>query len=331
MAHGFFDEVHNGHEVLGHGGDTVVFHSDLELIPAERVGIYFTFNSRGVSDAVYGARQDLFDGFMDRYFPAPVTPAPAVLPSAKADSARIAGLYEGSRRVQDSFLAFFYLLQQTRIVTNADGTITAPDVTGQNQTVLQEVAPGIWQDVHGTRKLALTELGGVKTVVDSDDPVGVLQAVPFARSSTLNLPVLLFSVGILVWTLVLWVISPLLRRGDRGALVLSRPARRLRLMLRVAAAFDAAWLFGWYQVFAPVTRLELQIYNKPLDPVVLGLEVSGFVALLLTAVSFWFARSLFRLDFSWMSRVWSVGILAGLVGVAWIGVVGHLVGVNLNY
>ncbi len=74
MAHGFFREEHNGHLVIGHGGDTVVFHTELDLLPNEGVGIFYTFNSRGRDEAVYGARMALFDGFMDRYFPAPAAP-----------------------------------------------------------------------------------------------------------------------------------------------------------------------------------------------------------------------------------------------------------------
>ncbi|HVN46622.1 MAG TPA: serine hydrolase domain-containing protein, partial [Steroidobacteraceae bacterium] len=35
MAHGFFHEVRNGHTVIGHGGDTVVFHTELDLLPQD--------------------------------------------------------------------------------------------------------------------------------------------------------------------------------------------------------------------------------------------------------------------------------------------------------
>jgi len=32
MALGFYEESRNGHRIIGHGGDTVYFHSDLHLI-----------------------------------------------------------------------------------------------------------------------------------------------------------------------------------------------------------------------------------------------------------------------------------------------------------
>ena len=40
MAHGFFHEIRNGRTVIGHGGDTVFFHTELNLLPEEGVGIF---------------------------------------------------------------------------------------------------------------------------------------------------------------------------------------------------------------------------------------------------------------------------------------------------
>jgi CubicO group peptidase (beta-lactamase class C family) len=45
LAHGFFRGRRNGRTLLSHGGDTVVFHSDLNLLPQEGVGIFVSFNS----------------------------------------------------------------------------------------------------------------------------------------------------------------------------------------------------------------------------------------------------------------------------------------------
>src|SRR5689334_21033258 len=41
LAHGFFYETRNGRTVIGHGGDTVFFHTELDLLPAEGVGIFY--------------------------------------------------------------------------------------------------------------------------------------------------------------------------------------------------------------------------------------------------------------------------------------------------
>ena len=47
MALGFYEETRNGQRIIGHGGDTVCFHSDLHLLPAAGVGFFVSYNSAG--------------------------------------------------------------------------------------------------------------------------------------------------------------------------------------------------------------------------------------------------------------------------------------------
>jgi hypothetical protein len=47
MAHGFYEETRNGHRIVGHGGDTLAFHSDLHLIEDAGVGFFVSYNSGG--------------------------------------------------------------------------------------------------------------------------------------------------------------------------------------------------------------------------------------------------------------------------------------------
>src|SRR5439155_883237 len=47
MALGFYEETRNGHRIIGHGGDTQYFHSDLHLIPDVGVGFFISYNSSG--------------------------------------------------------------------------------------------------------------------------------------------------------------------------------------------------------------------------------------------------------------------------------------------
>ena len=72
MGLGFYHEDRNGHVVIGHGGDTEAFHSDLHLILDEGVGLYYTQNSAGKPSS--GLRATLYNRFMDRYFPSKPRP-----------------------------------------------------------------------------------------------------------------------------------------------------------------------------------------------------------------------------------------------------------------
>jgi CubicO group peptidase (beta-lactamase class C family) len=332
MAHGFFYESRNGRTLIGHGGDTVVFHTEFDLLPEEHVGIFYNFNSRGRDSAVYGLRKALLDRFMDRYFPtsAPTSGAPT-LATASRDAQQIAGRYESSRRVEHGFLSFFYLLQQSAITSNPEGTISAPQSLEAGEDTFQEVSPDLWQQVGGTRQLALQRINNIKTVVDSEDPTSVFQAVPIYRSSALNLPLLLIALAILALTVIFWPISWLIRRGYGVQSTQSVPLRRVRLYTRLAAVFDVLYLFGWMMLLKPVLSLDLQVYSSALDPVVRSLQWAGLGAIAAAAVGLWSTWRLFKLDVSIRYRLWNGALAAAMLGIVWIGFVGKLISFNLNY
>jgi CubicO group peptidase (beta-lactamase class C family) len=331
MAHGFFYETRNGHLLLGHGGDTIFFHTELDLLPADGVGIFYSFNSRGRDQAVYGLRKAVLEQFMDRYFPArgtrdqPVTPA-----SAAADARKIAGRYESSRRIEHGFLSVFYLLQQTVIGANADGTISAPNQLEPGEARFREVAPDVWHEIDGTRRLALRDASGVKTVLDSEDPTSVFQEVPARRSAPLNLTVLVGSFLVLAGAVLLWPVSYLVRRHYRPT---GQPVekRRMRTLLRVAAAFDVVWLIAWSAVLTPVLSIQLDFYSTGHDPLIRTLQIAGLIVIALAVAGIWSAWRLFRMRVSWPSRIGNGLIAVALIGLVWIGFIGGLLSFNLNY
>ena len=65
MCYGFMERPCQGHRIVGHGGDTLWFHSLMELIPDRRVGVFISYNT----DTSAGAREPMFDAFLRRYFP----------------------------------------------------------------------------------------------------------------------------------------------------------------------------------------------------------------------------------------------------------------------
>jgi CubicO group peptidase (beta-lactamase class C family) len=331
MAHGFFREIHNGRTVIGHGGDTIYFHNEFNLLPTERVGIEFAFNSRGRGDAVYLAREALFDGFMDRYFPAATAAEPAALPTALADAQTIAGRYESSRRIEHGFLSLFYVLQQSVIAANPDGTISAPGLFTPEPQIYREIGPQLWRRVGGPQLLLLQTVGGVKTVIDSTDPTSVLQAVPLKRSSTLNLSVLIVASLILLWTLLAWLLSPWLRAPKNVPEDLVPQVKRLRLWLRAAAAYDAVYLLCWFMVLRPTLDLDLDFYSSGLDPVIGTLEAAGLLAIAAAVLGIWSAWRLSRLSIPRRLPIAGFVTAAGLLGVVWIGIIGGLIRFSLNY
>jgi len=302
------------------------------LLPAEGVGIEFTFNSRGREEAVYLAREALFNGFMDRYFPDAVALAePPALPTAVADAQVIAGRYESSRRIEHGFLSLFYVLQQSSIAANPDGTISVPGMFTPEPVTYREIGPQLWRRAGGSQQLMLQTVSGVKTVVDGSDPTSVLQAVPLRRSSALNLTVLILACLILVWTLLAWLLSPWLRPPKNIPDDLVPRVRRLRLLLRTAAVFDVVYLLCWFMILRPTLNLELDFYSSGLDPIVGILEAAGVLAIAAAVLGIWSAWRLSRLNIPRKLPLWGFVTAAGLLGVAWIGFIGGLIRFSLNY
>jgi CubicO group peptidase (beta-lactamase class C family) len=332
MAHGFFYETRNGRTVIGHGGDTIFFHTEFELLPQEGVGIFYSFNSRGRDNAVYGLRKELLDQFIDRYFPdASPVPEPKVPASAAGDASKIAGRYQSSRRVEHGFMSVFYLLHQTVIGAAADGTIVTPKSLEPGDAHLREVAPEVWREIGGTRELALREVDGVKTVLDSEDPSSVLQAVPGYQSAPLNLTVLGGSLLVLALSVILWPVAYFVRRHYQCAPAYPAEARRPRIMLRVAATFGVLWPVCWILALLPLLGAHYEFYSTAHDPLIRTLQLAGVVLVVFAAGALWSVWRLRGWHPSWWVRIGNGLIAAALLGLVWIGIVGGLISFRLNY
>ncbi len=89
FAYGFFERSTNGHRLIGHAGSTLIFNSDLILLPEQNLGLFVSYNTYGADTLV----DQLILSFMNHYYPvgqeAPVLPA---------DSAARAIAFTGSYR-----------------------------------------------------------------------------------------------------------------------------------------------------------------------------------------------------------------------------------------
>jgi CubicO group peptidase (beta-lactamase class C family) len=328
FAHGFSWGHRNGRLVLAHGGDTVVFHTDLNLLPQEDVGIYVSFNSRGENEAAYGARERLLDGFMDRYFPGPPVRTPPAIASAAADAATIAGYYESSRRVESGFIGLFYLVQQNQIAANPDGTISLASVPGKS---FREIAKGLWREVDGTRLLQVTEVNGRRAIVQSWNPIEILQATPLSRNPVLNMAIAAFSVLALLATVLAWPATVWVRRRYGAPSPLVGRAKLARRLVRIAALADLVYLFGWYLMLAPILKQQFDIYNSGSDAAIRALQIAAIVPIAGAALGVWNAVLTWQPGRGWGARVRAILVAAALIGMLWLAWMGKLMSFNLNY
>ncbi|MGZ4866796.1 MAG: serine hydrolase domain-containing protein, partial [Candidatus Angelobacter sp.] len=120
MCLGFYEEARNGRRIIGHGGDTVYFHSDLHLMLENGIGFFVSYNSAGKGEI--SPRSALWYHFLDRYFPY-TPPKIEKLASAEADAKTVAGRYLTSRRSESSFLKVGAVEENVRVTPDENGTI----------------------------------------------------------------------------------------------------------------------------------------------------------------------------------------------------------------
>jgi CubicO group peptidase (beta-lactamase class C family) len=334
MALGFYHEDRNGHVVIGHGGDTVAFHSDLHLLPNDNIGIFISMNSAGKDGLVENVRQNLLSGFMDRYFPAP-QPVLATAPTAKADAALMQGVYWSSRRVDSGFLRLLGLLGQVKVAADKDGALVVSAFKDDSSAPLiwREVDRFVWKDASGKHTLAAVVKDGKVVQFGEDDlaAIMVFQPVPFAANSAWNLPLLGTMVGVLLLMLFLWPIQALVRRRYGRAFPLSGRTAQLYRAVRITALLDLLVLGGFVAI-AQAAGTKLALFDGPLDIWLRLLQLLCLLGVFGAGLSVWNAvRVWTEGGRSWWAKV-SVGVtMLALLAFVWFVISLQLVTPSLNY
>lgn len=283
---GFYQEDRNGLRIIGHAGDTVVFHSDLHLLLDKGVGLFLSFNSAGNPDAggTLTLRRAIFHAFLDRYFPAPIPALDPVPASAKADAARVAGWYESTRR-NDSALKLFALLSQFHVDAAPDGTLTVSPMlvdTAGKPLHWREVAPLQYREVDGTDRLQfVTDADGrIRYWTTTYIPAVMLfQRVPAARAMGSVLPLAGLSMLVVLLALAAWALGRWLRRHYRATLELPPDLRRTRLFARLGALALLLDLVGWFALAGAIGAHPSLLLQGTATPWMTLLYVLGVVAL----------------------------------------------------
>lgn len=335
MLLGFYESNRNGRRVIGHEGDTRVFHSILRLLPDENVGIFVVVNSAGLDEAGRAIRLGVSDDFIDRYFPGQ-TPQPAVAPElAKAHAAQLVGQYDSSQREESSYPSLLNLVLQAEVTTDAAGHILASPGAGNNGQPkrYEEIAPYVWGEVGGKSRLAAKVVDGkvVMWAADHDSPHQVYLPTPRWRSAVWLLPLLVASIAIILVMSVAWPIDALVRwrHGMRPPLddSATRVYRWARPLALAAGLVMAAWL-------TTVGVMAVTFFiNSSLDPWIVTLRVLSAVvfpfAALATAWHAWVVwRTRTGFHSAW-AKVWSVALAVACLTLLWVAVVFRLIGTSL--
>src|SRR5215217_3600406 len=70
FALGFYEKSSHGLRIIGHGGDTQWFHTDLALVPDQKLGVFVSYNTNSGGELSFS---QFLNEFLDHYYPAPAT------------------------------------------------------------------------------------------------------------------------------------------------------------------------------------------------------------------------------------------------------------------
>ena len=333
MALGFYEHWVNGRRAVGHGGDTVYFHTDLKIFPAEKIGIYVSVNSQGKGGAPGAVRGALVDGFADRYLPAADAKPPVELATAKEHAKLLVGSWTNSRRVASSFASFVYLLGEEKIGLDADGRPLVsgiPSLGGAPRKWI-EVEPFVWQDAYGKERLVAEVRDGqvVRWTFGMVSPFMVWDRTPWYATGAWLIPALLFGLAVIAITALGWPIGWIARKRYGAQLALTGRARTAYRATRGLAWLVLLVLVGWLVVVTGIENFESHGKN---DWLILTLQVVGTLAYLgLLAASVWNLLLAFKDKRGWFSKLWAVALVLGAFFLLWVALVFKLVSFGTGY
>jgi CubicO group peptidase (beta-lactamase class C family) len=328
MCLGFYEESRNGHRIIGHGGDTVYFHSDMHLMLEDGVGFFVSYNSAGKGEI--SPRTALWEHLLDRYFP--YTPPKAEkLSTAEADARAVAGHYLTSRRSESNFLKIAAVSSDVEVTPAENGAIKIQpfkDFNGQIKK-WQEIAPLLYRSVNGQDLVAFRrdDHGGMQLVPNF--PAVMFQRVKLTANSDFNQSIAAFALALFGVTLICWPLAAIVRSHYHQRLELDTEYMRMRPWVRVVCAINIAFLVLFYisissdslATFSSGNDLRLHLVQT------LGLVGAlGGIVVLLACYRSW------RDGHVWFwAKVWNFLLLLACIAFMWFSLHWNLLNFNLNY
>ena len=330
MCLGFYQETRNGQRIIGHGGDTIYFHSDLHLMPDAGVGFFVSYNSAGSGEI--SPRTALWDQFLDRYFPYTIPAGHPPADTAK-DAKLVAGQYIASRGAFTNIFSFSGFLGELTVSAKPDGTI----VTDGMKTLAgepkqwQEIAPLVYREIGNQDLLAFNRnIDGVLRG-SIDFPFEVYDRASFLNGKSFNMFLVIFVMAVTLLALISWPIAAWIRRHYHRPLVLTRRQRWVHLAIHIVCLLDIAFFLSWIFLVQAIEK-DLQLAGPNLDPFLRLLQVIGWLGSLGTLVVFY---SVFQLRTAenrwWLARIGYGAIALACISFSWLLFHWHLLHWSIKF
>lgn len=239
-AHGFWEWIRNGYRGIEHGGDTLLFHSDLLIVPELNVGLFVSYNSVGGGGAPRG---QLLRAILDRYYPAEEQGILEVPEGFKKRAGRFTGTYGSARTFVSNFAKLSQLFSTLKVAVLKDGTLLIP--AGANAKQYVEIAPLLFREKKGQGLAAFREdsQGRITHLFMGRSPHAAFIKRAWHETTLLHLPVLIITTLVFL-SVLLWPLGALKRRLCRVSYYGSPAPKTARWLAGGMSALCLVFLVG---------------------------------------------------------------------------------------
>ncbi len=251
FAHGFYEMSRNGQWIIGHGGDTLLFHSLLALLPDQNVGLFVSYNSEG---AQMMAAQALLAAFIDRYYP--VEPETVQLPTGFAERAgRFTGGYRMNRSSYTTLEKVMGLFVTISVRAADDDTLVLSSPFGKQR--FAEVEPLVFREVDEGDLLLFREddQGNIAYAFLDILPILALEKLAWYEAPTFHYVLLIICLVLFLSAIIAAPISFFINRSRDGGEPPPRLARLARWLLGGVAVLSILFAIGFAVAMSDVAAL----------------------------------------------------------------------------
>jgi len=332
MALGFYQQNRMGVPAIGHGGDTVYFHSDMSLFPKQNVGLFISVNSQGRSPVQsLLLREQFASAFVERYLVQPGHDAETKYEiSADSQLRELEGVYEVSRASSTNFMALGRYLGQVRIDVDKSGNLKTPFLGIAAHW--KPIARDVWQRVGGTQRLAVSYRDGKihQWAYEPASPFMVYSPPPWYRSSALLNPLLSLAGLVALITVLLWPLSAFLRWRYQKSFTLTGRAAIAYRLTRVGLILTLLYLIGWIGLFFTLASNTSALDGR-YDGLIRLMQISQVFLYFALATAIWNVVKTWSNDTGWINKLWALMSPLAIVIFIWFAAATGLLGFSLSY